>query len=666
MTELTVRKLLLAASAAIAVLLLIGNVLIWGSNTRLVAAEGEKQRLVDATLAFKDVRYHVVQIQQFLTDASAVGEDDYSEAQAERQAAHAELARLKDLLPEYRDGIAEAERAVERLYSVGERMANAYIRQGREAGNALMKAPGEGFDDASEALAGKLEQLAGQLEAQVKEAGSAQRQTMRGMFLVSAAFGALAVLLVFAGNLFVLRRLERLLGGEPAYAAQVARQVADGELDLHIENRSRDGGSLLGHMQGMVGELSAQMRAIDRETKQIAQSSYQIAEISQRITGAATEEQAHSDEVRLATSALADTSAGVRRLSEEVCSRADQARGSAHEGMQAVRSNIEEMARAVEEVRTAETKIMALGEANQRIQAITQTIAGITGQTNLLALNAAIEAARAGEQGRGFAVVADEVRKLAQHAGEATAEINRIIGNLTQLIGENTEAMQRIIARTESGMEKAEGANAVIARIVDDIDMNVDSARQISAVSAEQMVKLEFMQSRQAALLEALKGNALQVTTTGAIGQDLFRVTEHLRAMMAHFRFDRTWVAEPAPNEHRKAPRLDKHLLVRVDDSGTAREAVTADFSLTGLRLRLPKPLQTPLKAAIGMKIMVPYDDLAEYERQTPLALAGRLLWTRAGEEGIYYGVEFTQVTEAERSQLQRCFAFYNQQPAYR
>ena len=480
---------------------------------------------------------------------------------------------------------------------------------------------------------------------------------------------AILVGLVFAALLaagfasIMLTRIREQLGGDTDEVARIVQAVSAGNLKIDI--RTSGTASVLGNMHSMVDELSAQMRSIDRESKQVAQSSYQISEISAHIVEASQKEQTHAIEVRHAMTALASASGMVQELSGSVRAHADRARDAGQEGMQAVQGNIEEMKQVIAEVTAAEAKISELAEANKQIQVIVNTIAGITDQTNLLALNAAIEAARAGEQGRGFAVVADEVRKLAQRAGNATGDISRIIANLTQLIAQNTQAMQRVIERTRVGMERAEGSSAVIRRIVSVIDSNAESAHQISDVSTEQKNKLDTLEIRLTTLAETLSANALKVHTTGAIGQDLYQVTERLRKLIQHFQFDQSQVVEPIPNEHRQTPRYANHLLVRIDDRGTERDALTADFSMTGLQLRLPQTISTPVGGTVSMKIIPPADKFDSYAAQPSLSLSGTIRWQRACEDGVHYGIEFTDCDIGKQQQLTRCFDYFNESPNY-
>ena len=496
-------------------------------------------------------------------------------------------------------------------------------------------------------------------EALIEQAARDHDRTF--LILLAVVIGAF----VAAGSaLTILGRLRRRLGGSTEAVADVVSAVSSGDLRVRVDAHV-PGDSVLGHMQTMVTELSAHMREIDQECKQVAHSSHQIAEIAERIVDANDKEHARLDDVQTATNALAATSETVQRLSTTVNEHAELARNSARDGVQAVGENIAEMERVVSEVGIAEDKFHALTDANARIQVIVGTIAEITDQTNLLALNAAIEAARAGEAGRGFAVVADEVRKLAQRANHATTEISRIIGALTQLVNDNDIVMQRVIARARAGMDKARGTQAAIEKITRIVEGNADSAQQISEVSQEQYEKLGSLLRSLRTFEETLRDNSLKLHTTGAIGHDLYRVTEHLREMIAHFRFDATIGNVPEPNELRKAPRVDKHLLIRIDDQGIERDAVTADFSMTGLRLRLPQPMTSAVGATVTLQVLTPTENLTDYTRQAPLVIKGRLAWQRSTPEGVYYGVEFVETNATQQTRLAACFAFYNTEPWY-
>lgn len=233
--DIPIRKLITWSTLVIVLLLVGGEGIIWQSSRSLDKAETEKERLVEAMLAFKNVRYHVVQIQQFLTDASAVGEADFSEALIERDNALAELEKLSNLMPEAKLALNIAKTDVNTLYDVGEHMANVYITQGREAGNRIMKADDGGFDVMSETLANHLDEFASRLDQQVALAADEQKFTRDSMTSWGLGLGSFAIVLILSANIFLGRNILGQLGTEPARAAEISREVAKGNLLLKLD-----------------------------------------------------------------------------------------------------------------------------------------------------------------------------------------------------------------------------------------------------------------------------------------------------------------------------------------------------------------------------------------------------------------------------------------------
>ncbi|OQS41706.1 hypothetical protein B0T45_08210 [Chromobacterium haemolyticum] len=648
-------------------LLVVGSVISWWSNVLQKQAEDKVQIYNQASLIFKDTRYNVVQIQQFLTDAGATGEgaDDYREAKVNLQQAIKNLDALQSILPEQADIVSQIKPFVIRLHQVGVKMAEAYIHKGRDAGNGIMKSKGDGFDDSTEAINERLDKLAESLVGKRVETEAYKAKIRSVANLVFAIMAVLTIISVLFISFLQYRRLIKTLGGEPSYVASIANTIASGNLSVQIVDLSNQRNSLLSAMRYMAEQLTQHMRNIDLEAKQVAQSSYQISDISRQITETSNAEQEHSSDVRLATSELSQTAEDVLSLADSVATQAEKARISAHESMSTMRDNIKEMGAAVSEARHAETRITALSEANQKIQIITQSIATITDQTNLLALNAAIEAARAGEHGRGFAVVADEVRKLAQNASNATDEITGIINSLGVLIQENTESVQGIIISTRLGMEKAEHANKAIGELVQDIETNVIAAQKISQASHEQMSRLEIMRNQLEALLTTLSDNAHKVHTTGIISQVLYKASSDLRSIMSHFQFDENFPALPAENESRKLPRMRQHILVQVKDGDNFRDAITDDFSLSGVKLRLPLALHFAKGELIELQVALPQDSIEDYRKQEPLLLSACVKWIKKESDGEIYGLEFKNIQPNQQTKIKYCFDFYNQSSTF-
>ncbi|WP_080756218.1 methyl-accepting chemotaxis protein [Aeromonas hydrophila] len=658
----SVKRMMILGGILVAVPLIVASIVsLWSSQAQLRAQE-KVERFNQAHLIFKETRYDLVQIQQFITDAAVTGntEEGLAEAATFRDTALQNLDTLMRSLPDLNDELLPMQETVKGLYEKGAVMVDTYSRQGQAAGNLMMSSQG-GFDHMVISINERLERINHQLDSQATRAVASRDEAKALALLMGLVAGLVSLLFVALAYFIQYRHLMRTLGGEPDYAARVAAEIAAGNLTVTIQTRSADNHSVLGAMRLMAAQLSRHMRQIDLRTRQLAQSSYQISDISRTITDASQLEQHHSTEVTRASNDLSCAAEAVSGLASQVGQQAELAYQSAHRSTRVMSENIEEMRHAVTEAQQAEQKTRQLSEASQRIQSIT----AITEQTNLLALNAAIEAARAGEYGRGFAVVADEVRKLANNAGQATKEINEIVTTLSRLIGENESSVKSVIARTHLTMDKAHEASQSINGLMTEIERSVGAADQIRGTSDEQMGKLSSLNAHLHDLLHALAENTEKVQTTGIISRTLYQESSQLRDIMEQFRFEAESGADRSEHELRRAPRMYQHMMVKVQAGGGFHESITEDFSVTGLRLRTVQPLALDKRAEVELKIYTPKPSIELYRNQTPLTIKARVMWSRQAEEGEVYGLEFIEVAPQARSQLEACFKHYALEPTY-
>jgi len=464
------------------------------------------------------------------------------------------------------------------------------------------------------------------------------------------------ILIGFVASLFV----------KPIQAlCRALKSVESGDLTKEVEHHSRDEiGELEKSFNDVLAKLNHIMREVDESGKEMEQSAFQIAKISHEIAEVGRNEQSRSEEVNSATLQLSQISKNVQSRATEATVRAQKTEAQASDGISTVQKNISEMDQTVQEVNQAATKIHELESSAAQIHAIITTIQTIAEQTNLLALNAAIEAARAGEQGRGFAVVADEVRKLAERTTQSADEVSRIIGQLGGKVKEVTTSMSVVVEKVHENQKLAGETATVIERISADIKETANANNAISEASGKQISNVDVLKATLEQLFETLHESSDKVETTAIIGDGLHKVTGKLNELMAGFIFDHAHVVKlTEQHEKRTAPRASNRLLVSVVQGETAIECCSLDFSMSGIRLQMNKQLDQT--RPIEMELYLPQEDLKQYQAQRPLKLKGKISWQRVEQDKHVCGVAFENVTGDVASRLRESFRYYNKQPEF-
>ncbi|MEM5430994.1 methyl-accepting chemotaxis protein [Cupriavidus oxalaticus] len=337
-----------------------------------------------------------------------------------------------------------------------------------------------------------------------EEARSVYDATRVWMLALVLGGVALSVLL----GVFLARGLSRQLGGEPGYAAEIAKRIADGDFSAPVATRAGDKSSLVYAMQQMQQQLSHMVRDFKESAESIGTASREIAagnnDLSQR-----TEQQAAS---------LEETASSMEELTGTVRQNADNARQAS-----GLAANASETAlRGGEVVGRVVQTMDEINDASKKIVDIIGVIEGIAFQTNILALNAAVEAARAGEQGRGFAVVAGEVRSLAQRSANAAKEIKGLIGDTVE--------------RVDNGSALVGQAGKTMDEIVQAVKRVTDIMGEISAASAEQSSGIEQVNQAVAQMDEVTQQNAALVEQAAAAAGAMEEQAGRLQGAVAMFR----------------------------------------------------------------------------------------------------------------------------------
>ncbi|MBW7900246.1 MAG: methyl-accepting chemotaxis protein [Rhodocyclaceae bacterium] len=293
--------------------------------------------------------------------------------------------------------------------------------------------------------------------------------------------GFIALALVLVG-----RNIVNTLGGEPAYAAEITRRIAAGDLTTEVECAPGDKDSLLAGMREMQGTLRTMIREIVGGAERLATASDQLLHASEEVAESARQQSEAASAMAAAVEEMTVSIDQVSHNAGEAHGISEEAGQTSERGTAIIQNAAVEMRKIADAVQSSSKTIEELGLQTEQITSIVNTIREIADQTNLLALNAAIEAARAGEQGRGFAVVADEVRKLAERTSLSTTEIAGMVDKIQNGTRNAVTSMQAGVAQADKGVSLANEAGESIVSIRDGALRVVEVVNDISSSIREQ------------------------------------------------------------------------------------------------------------------------------------------------------------------------------------
>ncbi|MEW6601963.1 MAG: methyl-accepting chemotaxis protein [Nitrospirota bacterium] len=300
-----------------------------------------------------------------------------------------------------------------------------------------------------------------------------------------AGFMVAALVISVALAFIVTRTILKQLGGEPAEVVVIARQVADGNLTVDAGAHDSDAGSVYAAMQRMVGNLKKIMGNVKSSAYNLASASEELSAGSEQMSSGVTEQANRAAQIATASSEMSQTIVNIAGSLSTIAASAVDTSRVAMDGKEIFNKTVSEVRTIADTVSDSAELMTSLGERSKQIGEIINVINDIAEQTNLLALNAAIEAARAGEQGRGFAVVADEVRKLAERTAKATSEIGGMIKAIQDEVNKAVASMDEGKKSVETGVQFSIQAGEVLNRIVESVEELKGMVQQIAASTEE-------------------------------------------------------------------------------------------------------------------------------------------------------------------------------------
>jgi methyl-accepting chemotaxis protein len=349
-----------------------------------------------------------------------------------------------------------------------------------------------------------------------------------GVILVSVAAALLTVLLAWLLTRSIVTPLRK--------AVQAAESIAGGNLTTAIEDDGKDEPARL------ISALSTMQTNLRQTIQHIAGSATQLASAAEELS-AVTEEaskglQQQNNEIDQAATAVNEMTAAVEEVARNAVSTSEasgQSNQAAREGRDRVVETVGAIQTMTQDVQNTAAMIEGLAAQGRDIGKVLDVIRAIAEQTNLLALNAAIEAARAGEAGRGFAVVADEVRALAHRTAQSTQEIEKMVAGIQNGTGEAVQSMQQSNQRTQSTLEMARAAGVALEQITQSISLINERNLVIASASEEQAQVSREVDRNLVNIRDLATQSAAGANQTSAASHELSRLAVDLNAMVARF-----------------------------------------------------------------------------------------------------------------------------------
>ncbi|UQS12921.1 methyl-accepting chemotaxis protein [Pseudomonas sp. HS6] len=383
----------------------------------------------------------------------------------------------------------------------------------------------------------QLHQRAAQVVERVDQAYVAQDVAMQGELKKNSVLIIGSSALALLVGLIAAWVITRLIVAPLRSVMHVAQRIAAGDLSATVEVTRRDEiGQLMQSMQQMGAGLSTIVSGLQAGIEQLASSAQSLSAVTEQTNLEVSSQKEETEQVATAMNQMTATVHDVARNAEEAALAAQTADDKVESGQQVVRQSMARIEQLADSATSASSSIESLSAEIQNIGTVLGVIKSVAEQTNLLALNAAIEAARAGEQGRGFAVVADEVRALARRTQQSTEEIERLVSALRSAAHSSVQQIQSSGELVKLAVSDALQTESALGSIAAAVSLIQQMNQQIAAAAEEQSSVAEEINRSVTSIRASADQSSIAMRGNAASSVELAQLGSELRGMVGHFR----------------------------------------------------------------------------------------------------------------------------------
>jgi methyl-accepting chemotaxis protein len=378
------------------------------------------------------------------------------------------------------------------------------------------------------------EELVGQEKNDAQTALTNSVQVANQSILIFVVVGIAAIVL----GIVIALILNRMISSPLKEISRAAERIASGDLtgDISKDDRKDEVGVLAGTFRAMVANLRDLNREIGEGVSVLASSANEILATATQVGTGATETAAAVSQTTATVEEVRQTAQLSGQKAKHVSDSAQKAVQVSQAGKKAVGDTIEGMSRIKDQVESIAENIVRLSEQSQAIAEIAGTVADLAGQVNLLSVNASIEASKAGEQGKGFLVVAQEVKNLSVQAKQATVQVRSILNDVQKAISAAVMATEQGSRIVEAGSEQASRAGESIQMLADTIAESAQAAIQVAASSQQQQVGMDQLASAMESIKQASAQNAASTRQAEGAARSLHDLGQNLKRLVARYK----------------------------------------------------------------------------------------------------------------------------------